>query len=119
MGADPQYLWWRPTHFSGESPCGDSERNGMWTAVAGLAIPLVCLPRYGLRAGVTVDLLNEEGSRYPRARTIPQRRPTCAGSGFGPVRAAERPPPKQGTFGPPGRSNGHGLRLPLHPRLLH
>ena len=30
----------------------------------------------------------------------------------------ERPPPKQGTFGPPGRSNGHGLRHPLHPRLL-
>ena len=76
MGADPQYLWWRPTHFSGESPCGDSERNGMWTAVAELAIPLVCLPRYGLRAGVTVDLPSEEGSRYPRARTIHQWKPT-------------------------------------------
>ena len=48
----------------------------MWTAVAELAIPLVCLPRYGLRAGVTVDLLSEEGSRYPRARTIHQWEPT-------------------------------------------
>ena len=48
----------------------------MWTAVAGLAIPLVCLSRYGLRAGVTVDLLSEEGSRYPRARTIHQWEPT-------------------------------------------
>ena len=48
----------------------------MWTAVAELAIPLVCFPRYGLRAGVTVDLLSEEGSRYPRARTIHQWKPT-------------------------------------------
>jgi hypothetical protein len=43
---------------------------------------------------------SREGSRCPRARTIPQLRPTCAGSGFGPP-CCLAPAPKQGTFGPP------------------
>ena len=48
------------------------------------------------------NLFGEEGSRYPRAQTNPQLRPTYAGSGSGPVRAASSAAPQAGNVRTPG-----------------
>ena len=64
------------------------------------------------------NLFCEEGPRYPRAQTIPQLKPTCAGSGSGPCVLLSAAPQTGNVRTPRGRSNGHGPRHPLQPRLL-